>query len=437
MELPRSHLVLRGLKKLARTSASLQMNLSVPLRSLLLALPVSATAQHLEPPLEAPEVSAPSGYYPSPILPTHTELLQGIDLGLSSSFVYDSNVNPGAGGSSNQGDFILTLSPSVAYRTVGGDWYLGGHAALNHSTYFEQSDLGGIGYNGGLDFGYQGHPLTVRGSIGTSLVQGVNRYYGGYSETQNFTSSLSASYQWSAKTSIDARMSYRMTEPDQKEGSSTARNFGGSESLDFDLSAMWRASPLLSVGPGIAWSHDTGDSKPERESIGPIIRLKYQLSNKVSADGTFGIQFTDYDGGSSSDPLFTTRLGVNYRASSLWGMNLSVYQGASADGAGAGDYRENLSVRLGYNRRIRRAAVALGVGYETNDIVNTGSTSSVATGNARDFLTLNASIGMPMFHNRVQASTFFQLREQAGDGGTGGSSDTDGYKVGLSFSTSF
>ncbi|MCW1887308.1 hypothetical protein OKA04_21400 [Luteolibacter flavescens] len=384
-------------------------------------------------PISAP-VAAPSDGFPQGTglsLPPGGEMLRGFKLGLTASAVFDSNVDSGLGGSKNESDLIFTVGPTFTYRAEGGLWSLGASGGLSYASYLDNSDLGGLGYNLGVNFGYSPSRLDLKGSFGTSLTAGNNRNYGGYSETVNYNTAFSASYKWSAKTSFDARFSYRWTDPGDVV-SAVGNSFGGTQATTFDLSAMWQATPLIRVGPGVGWSWESGDNQVDRETVGPILRLQYQLARKISLDSTFGMDFVDYAGsGGGDDTAFSTRIGLNYQASQLWGMNLSVYQGTTADGATAGNYRETSSVNLDYHRRIRRANLALGIGYEANDQV---SVTGGAVGNGvGDFLIFKASVGMPVFGQRARASTFFDWREEM----EGGNGNDDGYQIGVSLSSGF
>jgi hypothetical protein len=387
-------------------------------------LPAASPSQDLMVPL----LSAPSGYGSDRdwLPPTAAESLSGWSFGAGTGLTYDSNSNPGPNGSSDSGDTIWTVSTSAAYRTRGTEWSLGARAALDHALYFSDSDLGGFGYNGGLDFGYNGGPLAVLGTFGYSFDQGVNRLYGGYLESHRFNTGLSASYQISPKTSLTSRFGYNWTDPEEGD-------FTKTEQTTFDIAALWRVSPLLSVGPGFAYNYTTGDTQQGRTGYGPIVRAQYRLGAKIALDGTMGVEFVDYDGAGGTDTSFTTGLGISYQASPLWGMNLGIYRGTVADGAVAGAYRESLAVRMGYNRQIRRASLNLGLGYETN---TTRYPSGLDTGvdGAGDFITFDASLGMPVFQNRVLASTFFNWREEV-DGNS--LYDTDGYQIGVRLSTGF
>ncbi len=399
------------------------MNPRLILTPFLVSLPYAAAAQDFAVPL----LTAPSGYGSDRdwVPPSASEILDGWSFGLGTALVYDSNSNPGPTGSDDDGDFIWSVTTSAAYRTKGTEWFMGVRGAVDHSLYFDNSDLGGLGYNGGLDFGYNGGPLAVLGTFGYSFDRGVNRLYGGYLESHRFNAGLSAAYQWSAKTSLNARLGHSWTDPEES-------GFGKTETTSFDIAALWRATPLLSIGPGFAWSMNSGDSQLDRYAYGPIVRAQYKLGAKLAMDGTVGLEFVDYSGGGGTDTSFTAGLGVSYQASPLWGMNFGLYRGTTADGSVAGAYRESLSARLGYNRRIRRATLNLGMGYEIN---NTKYPDGLGGADgAGDFLTFDASLGMPILRNRVLASTFFNWREEI-DGDS--LFDTDGYQLGVRLSTGF
>ena len=388
----------------------------------LFALSTLAGAQDLEVPLAGP----PSGFNEPASFGGLglTEALTGLSYGLTTSIAYDSNVRGSAPLlGSEQGDTIMTISPTIRYSDPGGDFTFGGSFAMNYSTYFSNSDLGGLGYSTSLNAGYKGGRFRLQGTFSSSLRQGTNtNYNNSYAETLSFNTGLSLDYTLSPKTSISSRFNYGWSDPSNG-------TFSTTHNLGFDIAALWRATPLTSFGPGVAWSQSGGGNTPDRSTVGPILRVNYKLSRKVSMDGTFGMQFVDSGGAGSQDGSFTTSLGVNYRASSLWGMNLSVYKGTTANGGIGGGYRDSTNVRLGYNHRIRRASLALGMGYETSDVSGGGG----AAGRDQTNYNWDASLGMPVFYNRANASIFYRWR--SGSGGNGNA--INGYNCGVSLSTSF
>ena len=386
-----------------------------------LLLPLTGKGQDLE----APLVTAPSGFseLPAGVLPAGNELLQGLAYSVSSGYTYDSNLFQGSGqpGSAIEDDIILSFSPGITYRTQGSTWTLGILGSLNYSSFLDHDDLGGLGYNTAVDLSYAKKPLKIAASLGYGLDQGVNRNFGSnYVENKRFNGALRASYSLSAKTSLDARLGHTMNVPDG--------GFTTTESTNFDITAMWKATPLISVGPGIHWSWQGGDTQATRDTVGPLLRLTYKLSQKVALDGNFGVDFAEFGGTGRSDTSFSNRLGVSYRASSLWGMNLSLSQGTEADGASAGNFRDTTAWRIGIDRRIRRATVGLGLSYETNESV---TPTGAGGAGERDYLSFDSSLSMPVFWQRAKATTFITWSQESG------SREWDGVRFGISLSAAF
>ncbi|QJE94271.1 hypothetical protein [Luteolibacter luteus] len=384
--------------------------------------------------LQAPAVTAPSGFT-NPVSPFASSALgSGLEdvarrfhLGLSSALTYDSNFFQT---SSNEDDEVtFVISPTFSFQTQGAAFQFIGQAALNYNTYFENSDNNGLGYNLSLEGNYDGGgPLSAHASISSSKEQGVNRYYGSaFVETMNFNTSLGASYRISQKTSIDGRFGYSWTDPDEAGLSQT-------ENTSFDLSAMWQATPLLRIGPGVSWSLAEGSNQDDRETIGPILRAQYKLSNRIALDGTVGLDFADYGGGGDSDTDFNCSLGVAYRWSELWGMSLRLYHGTSADGSrlgtATGSFRETTSIGLGYHRQVMRALWDVSLNYSMDDSSNPNGL--LAPGDS-DYFTFRTSLGMPIFANRANASVFYSWMDESG----GLRGDWNGHQVGFQISTGF
>jgi len=393
----------------------------LPIGLAALILPLIGDAQDLEAPLVAP----PSGFseLPAGVLPAGKDLLQGLAYSVVSGYTYDSNLFQGSGqpGAPIEDDIILSFAPGMTYRTQGSTWTLGFVGSLNYSSFLNNDDLGGLGYNTAVDLSYSKKPLTMAASLGYSLDQGVNRNYGSnYVVNKRFSGSLRASYSLSPKTSLDARLGHSISVPDG--------GFTATESTNFDITAMWTATPLITVGPGIAWSWQGGDTQATRETVGPLLRLTYKLTQKVALDGNFGVDFAEFGATGRSDTSFSNRLGLRYRASALWNMDLSFSQGTMADGSIAGNFRENTAFRIGINRKVRRANLGLGLSYETNGTV---TPTGIGGAGERDYLRFDGSLSMPVFWQRAQASTFISWNQESG------SREWDGIRFGVSLSAAF
>lgn len=371
-------------------------------------------------------ITEPSGFVGSNFdrFGSSAEPLEGVSYSIGTTFVYDSNIQSGVAGGmiDGGGDTIWTVSPGIAYQNPGGDFTLGGALALNYSTYLNNSDLGGLGYTASIDSGYRGAKFDLSGRFESSLSRGNNRNFSNsFVETVQFTTGLNLDYTLSPKTKLSNRFAYFQSDPKQAA-------FGKTSTTTLDSSVLYQFSPLTSFGPGLSWSSSSGRNQDDRTSLGPIFRATYQVSRKVTLDGTIGLEFVDGSSG-GDETNFTTSLSARYQASVLWGMNLSIYRGTNANGGLEGGFRETTSVRLGYTRSIRRATLEAGLGYEFSD------TSGGGNGTAFDqnFFEFDTSIGMPIFANRANAAVFYSFRDQSGVQ----TSSLDGFQIGFRLSAVF
>lgn len=373
-------------------------------------------------------LGAPSGYEwtPNPLYGGLASLRQGLTISLNSSLAYSSNFNQSSGGAGNSedGETTFSIGSSISYSRRAERLSYGASLSLGYSTYFGNSDNNGVTYNFGANAGYQSGPLNVRATYGTGKSQGVNRYYdGAFVKLTSHSTSVSAGYTLSPKTSLNANLGYSWTQPD-------SGNFGQTESLSLGGAFMWQATQFFSIGPGISWSRASGELQADRESFGPTLSASYNPGRRFSFNGTIGLGFSEYSGSNATDTSFNANIGVNYTPSEWWSANLSLHSGTSADGSYAGAFRDSTSLRLGYTRKISSASLSLGAGYTIDD-------SSVPNGTAgkgsSDHLSFDASMGIPIFANRANSSIFYSWSKQSGDGWT----DWTGHQFGVSVSTSF
>jgi hypothetical protein len=354
-------------------------------------------------------------------------LLDGIGLSASLTGTYDSNPSLGYGSPnhSDGGDFSMTLGGSAAYRTRGTEWTYGLNYSGSYNQYFSQSDLSGYSQSAGASVNYQGGPLTASFNLGVGFGSGANRYYESVVDELSVNYSLNASYQYSRKTTFNGNFSQSLTSP--------SGGFAATGSFNLGASALWRYSPRTQFGPGIRYSVESGDTQQDRTSIGPTMTVNYTLSKKVSLNSQVGLDFSQYEDGESADPSLSASIALNYRASSLWGLNLSLNTGTQASGTAAGQFEQRTSLRAGYNRRIRRASWNLGVSYENSSFEAPATVTGGADG-SRDYMSFDTSLGMPVFADTCTASVFLRYSDQ---GRTNINSQQGSFQTGFSLSRSF
>lgn len=350
-----------------------------------------------------------------------SDIQEGLGFSASLSGTYDTNPSQGYGPveDSGEGDFFMTLGGAVNYLSRASTWTYGARYAGGYSQYFNQSELSGYHQNAGASVNYTGGPLTASLNVGIDFGSGANRYYQSVVDEISYNYSLHARYRISRKTSLAGNFSQRIT---------SASGSGNSDTQSFDLgaSALWKYSRLTEIGPGLRYTSRSGDSSQERTSIGPTVTVNYELSKKVSLNSRLGMDFAQYEGGENADPSLYSSIAFNYRASRLWGMNLSLLRDNQASYASAGEFEEFLALRLGYNRKIRRAMWNLGMGWETRSTEDSDSPD-------RDYLTLDTALSMPVFADTCNASLFMRYSDQSG----AVNQSWDSLQTGLSISRSF
>jgi hypothetical protein len=367
------------------------------------------------------------------------DLLDGFGFSAAITGTYDTNASrgygvpgqigqpvlPGQPSQDSGGDFFATLSGSAAYRTQGSEWTYGLNYSGSYSEYFSQSELSGYNQSAGGSVNYQGGPLTASLNAGISFGSGANRYYQSVVDEISYNYGLNAAYRYSRKTTITGNFSQSF--------SNANGGFSDVGSFNAGLSALWQYSSRTQFGPGIRYSQQSGDTQEDLRSIGPTMTVNYRLSEKVSLNSQVGLDFNEYGSGESTDPSFSAAIAASYRISSLSNMNLSLNRGQTASASSAGRFEERTSMRVGYTRKIRRASWNLGASYEFTSFDAPETVAGASPGD-RNYLSLDSSLGMPVFANTCSASIFTRYSDESG-GGT--SANGDSFQVGFSLGRSF
>ncbi len=354
-------------------------------------------------------------------------LLDGLALSAFLSGTYDTNPSQGYSSptASSEGDFYMTLGGTAAYRSKASDWTYGALYTGSYNQYLRQSELSGYNQNAGASVNYQGGPLSAGLNVGVNFGSGANRYYAAVVDQISVNYGLSARYKLSPKTTATGNFSQSLT-------SASGSNSSNTGSFTAGVAGLWRYSALTEFGPGLSYSQQSGSTQQNLTSIGPTLTVNYKLSKKVSLNSLVGLEFSQYEDGQTTDPTMSANIGLNYRASALWGMNLSFFRNVRADPGTAGQFQEITSLRLGYNRKIRRAQLNLGASLQNN--VSQAPDSVATLRPDSNYLNLDSSLSMPIFANTCNASIFANYSDQSGDSSF---NSWNSFQTGFSISRSF
>ncbi len=344
------------------------------------------------------------GHEPEPGT-SEMDLLSDLTLKVSTTTLHDSNVGqtPDTAAMPAQGDFMTTLASSVQWARETSKWKLALQGSLGYDQYADLHQFNGLDYSSGALIGYRAGRLELGMRFRQSYDHAVNRFYGAMTDEHFHATALSAVYIVSPKTALVSVWQSSWTEP--------GSGFGSTERQAANLSALWRYSELLQIGPGIGFTSTTGQRQVERTSLGPTLSAIYKLSEKVDLNSQVGMDYVDYDGG-GTDEFLSARIGLKYVMSPLWAFDFSLIRDAEADGSLAGGFRETTAVRLGVVRNIRRATIRVGLGFEN-------STFSSASGPTPrppiDYLTGDVSLTFPIIADHLSASLFFRYMDSSSD----------------------
>lgn len=347
---------------------------------------------------------------------------RGLNVTLGLSTLYDSNVTLASEG--EESDLRYTPRIEAEYLLGNSRWKLGARGSFDYNAYQNLDEYNGTSYRLGVFGGYQSKKLGASFKAGISSTEGFNRWSNDFIEQFSFNSGLIVNYRFSGKTSLRASWDQRLSEG-QSEG------YGDTSSVTAGLAAIWKATPLISIGPGFRYGVRTGTDDGELTVVGPNLRLDYKLSTKVKVRSTIGIDYSDspYSG---DDTLPNWSLGLNYRASALWGFDLKAIQDTQATLSTGGGFDEITSYRLSYWRKIRRARLELGVSYEDRNPID----SQISEVGYRDahYFTLSAELALPVFRNQANLTFRVQWRDQEA---TDDDYSWDGVQTGLGLAWQF
>lgn len=351
-------------------------------------------------------------------------------LTLSTSFAsaYDSNVTWGSSSSGRAKEDDLVISPGVdvSYSTGGTSWLGGAQLSSSYDEYLDHEDYSGLNYDLNAFAAYRGGKIVASFYSGVSGDRGRDLY-----STRNvpiektsFINGAIVRYNLSPKTSILGTLSYRST-------LANTAGYNDSQALTSTIAALWSATPLIDLGPGMRYALRTGENQRDVISYGPNFNLNYQLSEKVSLRSNLGVDFQAKPSG--GDASLNGALGLNYKASELWSTSLSLVRDTNSNPNIAGALDEITSLRLGYQRKVRRITLDIGTSAilrSTDRIQGTGNVSQ------QDFthMAVDCALTYPLYGDSADIRLATRFQDFSSDDS---SRDWSGWQSGLGFTWRF
>lgn len=366
--------------------------------------------------------SMPAG---SALVEDDNELLRAFNVSLASTLLYDSNVNQANDRiKSAEGDWIWSVSPTLSWARKGRDFEAKADVKVNYDHYLQLDDYSSLDYQVGAGLIYHGGPLTLGGDIRQAHLEGVDLYGGGLTEQDSLLFAFSGDYKLSPKTSLLGEFTADYSQFEEQTGPQADRET--SNEVLF-LGALWKATPLLELGPGLRGTTASSDGEGDRDTFGPALKANYRLSGKVKLKSRIGLDFVEFEEG-GSDEFVNAALGLEYQFDPLWNFTLSASRDSEPESTSGGGFRESTALRFGVKRKISTATLGLGIGYESSEF--SGGTGA-ATRPGIDYLDLNTTLVVPFYGDRGRGRLFFRYQDSSSDDL---SRDWDGFQSGVSFS---
>lgn len=354
--------------------------------------------------------------------------LEGLSLSMGTTLAYDSNINQANGRDQvAEADWILSLRPAVIWETPIRDFTLILDASANYDAYASRDDFSGLDYRGEVELEYEGGPLTLGASLNHGSTQGVDRFAGGLIEMRTSALGLKTRYALSSKTALDASFSATDTRSASPDGTAVGADTAQTE---FQCGALWQASPLIRLGPGVRSTWASSENEGDRFTLGPMLRMDYLLSEKVDLGSRIGLDFVEFDAG-ASDRFFSAAAILNYRLDALWTFNFEIGRDTMPDIGAGGGFRESTQWRMGIVRKVLAAQLDLGFGRQ-NSVFPTSSGRSPRA--PVDYLFYDAGLGVPLFGDRARGRIFLRHQDNSSKDSR---QDWNGLQSGISLSFRF
>jgi hypothetical protein len=322
--------------------------------------------------------------------------------------LYDSNVLNSSGLDGREIESDLRLSPKLAATFNRGSLFkVRGAVNVSNDEYLDHPALNSTNYSLSGASGYESDKFTAELSLAHSRDSGINRRTSSFLETLSSSLGFDTRYRLSSKTSVSADWDYR-------ESDSLTVGFSDTTSRNYSTKALWAVTPLTELGPGYRWGSRTGYNNSELNVEGPNLSLNYRLSSKVKLRSRFGVDQSSSSFNVGEDTLLNWALSLDYKASALWGLQLTAVKDIQASLSTSGGFDEVSAIRLTHLRKLLGAKLRLTVGFESRNAVDTlGNVGNEFR--EYDFFETRCSFEMPVYSDKADLELSVAHRELTSD----------------------
>jgi hypothetical protein len=245
------------------------------------------------------------------------------------------------------------------------------------------------------------------GATATNPTPTLNLDTGGNTSVNIFNTNAGFSYDLTAKTFLSGGMALQAYDYQQQ--------LISSEQLQGNLFINYIYSPKLTAGLGATFGYNWVDGNNPDQSFQQVnVRTTYQVSGKVSLNGSVGVEFREFEndvrGGTYVSPVF--ELGATYQPFDGTQINLNATRRIQNSAVLAGQDYNQTFINIGIRQRfMRRFYFGLSGGYERSDYFNT--VEFVSATRSDDYLFVQPSVDVTLTRFWTAGAYYLHRRDNS------------------------
>lgn len=334
------------------------------------------------------------------------------------SAYYDDNV--AVSRSNKREDLVWRFSPGLLFGLGEFRGDKGTYVSLDYTAtgnvYSKYDEYNSLDHYVIMSGGWKLAKLSLGLSQSYEISNGKQIEANAFVEQESYITQLTSKYDLSEKTSfeLNGRQSIISTENIVIRGAD--QKF---VSINEWLAEGWgnyKATEKLTAGVGatIGWRDIRGftpEPTPNQTFQQGLVRAQYEVTEKVNAYGSVGLQFSQFQDGDDKGPTFIFNLGGSWQALERTSVALDAYRRDVPSYVLAARNYTLTGIR-GTVRQLflEKYTASLMVGYENSDYTETDANSSAATADRTDNYFFVKPVLEYQFNERLNVGTFYLYR---------------------------
>jgi hypothetical protein len=372
---------------------------------------ITATAQDF-----ALQVADPNPLGIGSFVPSRLDLAQdaGVEGGMKGAFAYglgleaayDSNFFLSERDESSE--FYLHFMPWLGYVSDpegGAPWSLTANYRPVYRLFTNHDDLSDLDHAADFSLTALGSRTSITMFARYKDFSGTDRLSGSYTSGWIFTGGVQGTRQVAPRTSLNASLSYALSEYSGDENV-------GSEVFTGTFGGMWSASERLALGATILYAQTESDNTGTRDSWALLAEARYKASERIWLSASLGPEFSrDSESGDHSVGARAS-LRARYVINERWSWVSSLNTATVPSPSETGYLVNNVYFSTELEHQLLRAVIRGGVEINYSDYKSVGDT--LVERENEENLALFLAYSRNLFSERVAFQTSVRYRVNQG-----------------------